>query len=91
MMTQDHANKSSEDGRIDGFGPAMTPAMARRQLRVSLTLIAAFALATVAALATGKTPEGHSERAAVKLTIEAPGATLTRHAADTDAMGRSGG
>lgn len=69
-----------QDGPSSGFAPVFAPSQARRQLRVSLVILAAVVTATFSAALTGNLKPIHAERAPVTLTYQQPGTSLTQKA-----------
>ena len=65
-----------------GFIASISPAAARRQLKISIAVVAAFVIATALALATGQIRPQTQPPAPVKLTIQMPGKIKTHHAAN---------
>ena len=69
MSVQDRIHSSEESG----FVLAISPDMARRQLKISAALVAALAMATVLVASLGRVEPRYAEPATVKLTVQAPG------------------
>lgn len=63
-----------------GFIVAMAPAVARRQLKISIAVLSAFIAASLLVLATGALQAPSQKPASVKLTIQLP-STISMHQA----------
>jgi len=76
MSIQDRIETREESG----FVQAISPDAARRQFKISATLVAALAVATVFVAALGQVQPRYSEPATVKLTVQAPGVMQVQQA-----------
>ncbi len=69
--------KSSEGS---GFVQAISPEAARKQFRLAVTVMIAFALTALFAVKLGNVRPRYDELDAVRLTVEMPGTVTQRHA-----------
>lgn len=76
MSTQQRIENRDDSG----FVQAIAPDVARRQLKLSITLIATLTLATGLLATLGQLQPRHSDPAIVKLTVQAPGSLQVQQA-----------
>lgn len=76
MSIQDRIETREESGFIQ----AISPDVARRQLKLSAALVAALAVATVFVASLGNFQPRYAEPATVKLTVQAPGVMQVQQA-----------
>ena len=76
MNVQDRIETREESG----FVQAISPDMARRQLKISAALVAALAIATIFVASLAQVQPRYAEPAHVKLTIQAPGVMQVQQA-----------
>jgi hypothetical protein len=69
-----------ETNEDSGFVQAISPDMARRQLKLSAALVGALAVATALIATLGQFQPRYGEPAVVKLTVQAPGSLQTQQA-----------
>ena len=70
----------SSFNRENRFYSSMTPAKARRQLRISLMVVGALAIGTVLAFLTSQIKPVHTKQDVVKQTTQLPFTQFIRHA-----------
>ncbi len=76
MSTQNHIETREESG----FVQAISPDMARRQLKLSAALVGALLVATALVATLGQIQPRYADPAVVKLTVQAPGSLQIQQA-----------
>ena len=74
------ARKRVETSEGSGFVQAISPEGARRQFKLAVTVMMAFALAALFAVKLGNVTPRYHELDPVRLTVEMPGTLTLRHA-----------
>ncbi len=87
MKLQDRVEMHEESGFIQ----TISPEVARRQLKISLAVVAALAVATLSLASIGQIQPRHSEPATVQLVVQAPGSLQVQQATATKNKTQPGG
>ena len=74
------ARKRVESSEGSGFVQSISPEGARRQFKLAVTVMIAFALVALFVVKLGNVQPRHNELDLVRLTVEMPGTVTPRHA-----------